>query len=177
EEGTVVGIYAVADIPERHRFFHLTPPIIESAYAVFAHRSSALAYHRPGDLEGYTVASYGPSAASRAAETLAHAAPGINLIVEVDNTTVLRKLSNRRYGERGVAVANVDVGNWLIKQQHIPDLKVVGLVAKVEYCIGLSRARVSDQQAEEFNAALRRLFKTGKVKQIAERHGVVAPVH
>jgi polar amino acid transport system substrate-binding protein len=177
EEGAVDGIYALADIPERRQFFYLTPPIVESAYGVFAHRSSSLAYSRPSDLDGYTVASDGPSAASRAAETLAQAAPGIRLVVEVDNTTLLRKLSNRRYGDQGVAVANVDVGNWLIREQHIPDLKVAGLVAKVEYCVGLSRARVSDKQAEAFNAALRRLLKAGKVKQIAERHGVVAPAH
>jgi len=177
EEGAVDGIYAIADIPERRHFFHLTPPIVESAYAVFAHRNSALAYARPSDLDGYTVASYGPSAASHAAETLAKGVPSVKLVVEIDNTTLLRKLSSQRYGELGVAVANVDVGNWLIHQQHIPDLKVAGLISKVEYCIGLSRARVSEKQADEFNAALRKLLKAGKVRQIAERHGVVAPAH
>jgi hypothetical protein len=38
----VDGVYAIADIPERRQFFYVTPPIIESAYAVFAHGSSTL---------------------------------------------------------------------------------------------------------------------------------------
>ncbi|HEY2929657.1 substrate-binding periplasmic protein [Piscinibacter sp.] len=177
EEGLVDGIYAIADIPERRQFFYVTPTIIESAYAVFAHRSSPLTYTRASDLDGYTVGAYGPSAASKAAETIAQSAPTVKLVIEVDNTTLLRKLSGMRYGERGVAVANVDVGRQLIRQESIPDLKVAGVVSKIEYCIGLSRKKVSERQAEEFTATLRRLMKAGKVKQIADKYGVVSPAH
>ncbi len=175
EEGLVDGIYAIADIPQRHQQFRMTPPIIESAYAVFVHRSSPLAYLRASDLDGYTLGAYGPSAASKAAETLAQAAPRIKLVVEVDNTTLLRKLSGMRYPEPAAAVANIDVGMQLIRQEHIADLRVAGIVGKIAYCVGLSRAKVSDAQAEEFSAALRRLLKSGKVGQIAEKYGVAAP--
>ena len=177
EDGLVDGIYAIADIPERRGFFYVTPPIIELAYALFAHRASPLTYTRASDLEGYTVGAYGPSAATKAAETLVQSVPATKLVIEVDNTTLLRKLSGMRYGERAVAVANVDVGKLLIRQENIPDLKVAGVVSKIEYCIGLSRKKVSETQAEEFTAALRRLLKAGKVKQIADKYGVVSPAH
>ena len=144
---------------------------------MFAHRASPLTYTRASDLEGYTVGAYGPSAATKAAETLVQSVPATKLVIEVDNTTLLRKLSGMRYGERAVAVANVDVGKLLIRQENIPDLKVAGVVSKIEYCIGLSRKKVSETQAEEFTAALRRLLKAGKVKQIADKYGVVSPAH
>jgi hypothetical protein len=54
---------------------------------------------------------------------------------------------------------------------------VVGVISKTEYCIGLSRRKVTEKQAEEFTAALARQVKAGKVKQIADKYGVVSPAH
>ncbi|TMH35215.1 MAG: amino acid ABC transporter substrate-binding protein [Betaproteobacteria bacterium] len=174
EDGLVDGLYAVANIPEREQFFYVSPPIIESAYGVFVHESSTLVYRRPSDFAGYTVGAYGPSAASKALDGVAQSEPTLVTVTEVDNTTMLRKLSNRRYGAHGAAVANVDVGKYLIRHEKIPALKVVGLIGKTEYSIGLSRKKVDPAQAEEFMTALRQLMKSGRVREIAEHYGVVA---
>ncbi|WP_372524462.1 substrate-binding periplasmic protein [Piscinibacter sp.] len=175
EDGYVDGIYAIVDIPERRQFFYVTPPIIDSGYAVFVHKSSTLTYHQPSDLAGYTVGAFGPSAASRAVDELARAVPTLRTLIEVDNVTLLKKLSSMRYGERGAAFANVDVGNYLVKQENIADLRVAGVVSKTAYSIGLSRAKVSEQRAQEFMTALRKLVKAGKVRETADKYGVVAP--
>lgn len=177
EEGEVDGIYAVARIPEREAHFYISRPIIESTYGVFVHESSRLMYRGPADLNGYTVGAYGPSAASKALDGVAQAAPTLTMVVEVDNITLLRKLSARRYGELGAAVANVDVGNHLLMQEHIAGLRVAGIVSKTEYSIGLSRKKVSPQLAQEFDAALETLTKSGKLKEIAARYGVTAAGH
>lgn len=177
EEGEVDGIYAVARIPEREEHFYVSRPIIESAYGVFVHESSTLKYHVPADLSGYTVGAYGPSAASKALDGVAQDVPTLTKVIEVDNTTLLRKLGGRRYGELGAAIANVDVGNQLIKQERIAGLKVAGIVSKAEYSIGLSRKKVSPQLAQQFDAALDALAKSGKLREIAARYGVTPAGH
>lgn len=177
EEGEVDGIYAIARIPEREEYFYVSRPIIESAYGVFVHEASALKYRVPADLDGYTVGAYGPSAASKALDGVAQVVPTLTMVVEVDNTTLLRKLSARRYGERGAAIANVDVGNRLITQEHIAGLKVAGIVSKTEYSIGLSRKKVSPQLAQQFDAALDGLIKAGKLREIAARYAVTPAGH
>jgi polar amino acid transport system substrate-binding protein len=174
EDGHVDGIYAIAPIPERAQFFYVSPPIVESAYGVFVAAPNRLAYAQPRDLAGYTVGVYGPSAASRALGEVAAADPSIKVLIEVDNETLLKKLSSGRYGEAGAALANVDVGRHLIAQEKISGLRVAGLIGKTEYTIGLSRKRVSPARAEAFNATLERLIKSGKVRQIVERHGLKA---
>jgi polar amino acid transport system substrate-binding protein len=177
EDGFVDGIYAVVPLPERAQFFHLTPPIVESSYGVFAQESSPLRYQGPHDLDGYTVGVYGPSAASRALETVTAQAKGVVAVVEIDNTRVLQKLASGRYGEHAAAVVNLDVGRYLLQELHIEGVKVVGRVGKTEYGIGLSRKKVSDQQAAVFNAALAQLFKSGRVRQIVEGYGLQPAGH
>jgi len=172
EDGEVDGIYALAPIAEREQFFYLTPPIVQSAYGVFVTRGSPLQYTTPHDLDGYTVAAYGPSAASRALEQVAQQASGVNVQIEIDNVTLLRKLQSGRYGEHGAAVANVDVGRHLMREHGLADLRVAGLTGKTEYAIGLSRKKVSPPQAEAFMAALAQLTRAGKVRQIVEREGL-----
>jgi polar amino acid transport system substrate-binding protein len=177
EDGEVDGIYAIARIPEREAQFRLTRPIIESTYGIFVHESSTLKYHAAADLAGYTVGAYGPSAASIVLDGLAQSAPTLNKVVEIDNITLLRKLSVGRYGERGAAIANVDVGRHLIQQEQIAGLKVAGVVGRIDYCIGLSRQKVTPQQAQQFNAALEAVARSGKLKDIATRHGVLPASH
>lgn len=177
EEGEVDGIYAVARIPEREEHFYVSRPVIESAYGVFVPESSTLKYRAPSDLSGYTVGAYGPSAASKALEGIAQVVPTLTMVVEIDNTTLLRKLSVRRYGKLGAAVANVDVGNHLIAQEQIAGLKVAGIVSKIEYSIGLSRKKVTPLRAQQFDAALEALAKTGKLDAIAAHYGVTAAGH
>lgn len=172
EDGFVDGIYAVVPLPERAQFFHLTHPVVESSYAVFAPDWSSLRYQSPHDLDGYTVGVYGPSAASRALDAIVGKATGVQPVIELDNTQVLQKLAGGRYGEHGVALVNQDVGLYLMRELGIEGVKVVGRVGKTEYGIGLSRKKVSEQRAAAFNAALQQMFRSGRVRQIVESHGL-----
>lgn len=170
EEGAADGILVIQKLPEREKHFYLTDPIVQSAYSVFALDSSPIIYNHPKDLEGYTVGVYGPSATSQSVESIAQIASDVQIVWEIDNSTVLRKLNARRYGERSVGVVNLDVGNYLIKQEGMTGLKVVGEVKKVEYLIGLSRKKLSAIQAEEFNTALRELTRKNTIKAILEKY-------
>jgi polar amino acid transport system substrate-binding protein len=168
--GAVDGIFVLARTPEREHAFHFTDPVFQSSFAVFA-RQSAFNYSQPRDLKSFTVATYGPSAVSREMEELAKTVP-MRLEMEIDNQSVLRKLRAGRYPEPSVGVMNKDVGLYVIAQEKLTGLKVAGDFKPIAYSIGLSRNRVSDKQAERFNATLRELLKQGTVKSIAEKYSL-----
>jgi polar amino acid transport system substrate-binding protein len=174
EAGQADGIFVFVRTPEREKLFYFTEPILQTSYAIFARQSETLDYHKPQDIDGYTVAAYGPSGISAAAEELAKQLPRLRVIIEVDNLSVLRKLSAGRYGNHGVALVNREAGKYLIEREHLPGLKTVGEVRKIDYVIGLSRKRLTPEQAEHFNGAIRQMIKNGEIAAIAERHGVKA---
>ncbi len=64
EAGTVDGIFVLARTADREQLFHYSVPVLQSSFVVFTH-DAALTYTRPQDLNGYTVATYGPSAVSQ----------------------------------------------------------------------------------------------------------------
>lgn len=175
EEGQADGIFVLLRTPEREKDFYFSDPVIQTAYAVFANQSTKVSYHAPRDLDGYTVGVYGPSGTSGAAEEMAKSVPGLKIVVEVDNPTVFRKLSGQRYGDKAVAVMNVDVGNYLLKQEKISGIVAVGDIKRIEYTIGLSRKKVGEKQAEKFNDALRALIRNGTIKTIVEKYGMKSP--
>jgi polar amino acid transport system substrate-binding protein len=174
EMGNADGIFVFVRTLEREKDFYFTDAIFQTGYGVFARKSSKLAFASAKDLAGFTVAAYGPSGTSIAAEELVKNANGMRLEIEVDNQVVMRKLDAGRYTEPAAAFMNRDVGNWLIAQQKFNNVKLTGEAKKVDYCIGLSRKRVTPEQVDKINQALRELAKKGVIKSIAEKHGLKA---
>jgi len=177
ENGVVDGILVVQKLSEREDSFYLTQPLIYSSYGLYVSRNSDLKSYSPTQLTGYTIAAYGPSATSQAATDVLKSSAALELVMEIDNLTVLRKLAAQRYGPKGAAVVNVDVANYLIKQDKLTQVRLVGEVRQIEYVIGLSRRSVSALQAKRFDAALHRLMEDGTVKAIADKYEMrtVAP--
>jgi polar amino acid transport system substrate-binding protein len=173
EAGKVDGIFVLARTAEREKLFHYTDAVLQSSFVVFT-RDAAFAYAKPQDLDGYTVATYGPSAVSQEMVHLSKSLPSLRLEMEVDNRIVLRKLRAGRYVEPAVAVMNGDVGQQIIAEEKLTGLRVAGEYKPVAYAIGLSRKKVGKEQADRFNAALRELIKQGTVKSIAEKYGLKA---
>ncbi len=175
EMGSVDGILLLVHTAEREKHFYFTDAVVQSSYAVFTRHTTTLNYGSPKDLSGYTVAAYGPSSTSSAAEEIAKHVSGLRLEIEVDNQAVMRKLDAGRYTEPAAAIMNRDVGNAMIAQQKLTTLRVAGEVKRIDYAIGLSRKRVTPELAERFNGALHELVKKGSVKAIVEKYGLKAP--
>ncbi len=174
EMGNLDGILLLVHTVEREKYFYFTEPVIQSSYALFTRHGTPLHYSAPKDLAGFTVAAYGPSGTSAAAEEIAKHAAGMRLEIEVDNHAVMRKLDAGRYPEPAAAVLNRDVGLAMMAQQKITTLKVAGEIRRVDYAIGLSRKKVAPELAERFTTALHELVKKGVVKAIAEKYGLKA---
>lgn len=177
ESGAVDGILVVQKLSERENSFYLTQPVIRSSYGLYVPRDSGLQNLSPMQLPGYTIAAYGPSATSQAASDMLKLSAATELVMEIDNLTVLRKLAAQRYGAKGAAVVNVDVANYLIKQDQLTQVRLVAEIRQIEYVIGLSKRSVSALQAMRFDAALHRLMEDGTVKAIADKYEMrmVAP--
>jgi polar amino acid transport system substrate-binding protein len=174
ENGSVDGILVIQKMDDRVQSFYLTDPVMYSSYGLYVHQSSALNDVSAEHLAGYTVGAYGPSATSRAAAKMLKSVPNSRLELEIDNLTVLKKLSAQRYGEKGAALVNVDVANYLTKQDGLTRLKLAGEIRPIAYLIGLSKSRVSSTQAQRFRTVLRRLRDNGTLQKIAEKYGLRA---
>jgi polar amino acid transport system substrate-binding protein len=170
ENGAVDGILVVQKLSQRESSFYLTEPVIHSSYGLYVSRDSDLQDFSSMQFPGYTIAAYGPSATSQTASDMLKSSSATGLMMEIDNLTVLRKLAAKRYGAKGAAVVNVDVANYLIKQGNLTQVKLIGEIRQIEYVIGLSKRRVSEQQAKRFSATLHRLMEDGTVKAIADKY-------
>lgn len=173
EAGSVDGIFVLARNAEREATFHFTDPVFQSSFVVIS-RKPEFVYTQPKDLNGLTVAMYGPSAISKEMHDLAKTLPSMRLEMEIDNRMVLRKLRAGRYPEPAAAVMNKDVALHLVAREKLTGLKIAGEYEPIAYGIGLPRKRVSAEQAERFNRTLRELIKQGTVKAIADKYGIKA---
>lgn len=174
-EGLVDGIFVLQKLPEREQDFFFTVPVVQTAISLFALKGSPVRYSTPCSVRNYTIGVYGPSATSAAAEQLALSSENVTLVVEVDNLTVLRKLRHRRYGDHALGAINRDVGRYLLAQHGMPEIEWIGDIRSLQYAIGLSRKKVSAEQADLFNQALRELIRQNRVKAILEKYGLHAP--
>ncbi len=174
-EGLVDGIFVLQRLPEREPDFRFTDPVVRTAFSLFAQKDAHIEYSTPCSIRGHTIGVYGPSATSAAAEQLAKSSEDVNIVLEIDNLTVLRKLRGERYGKTGIAVLNRDVGRYLIQRCGMTGLVRIGDIKDVHYSIGLSRKKVSAEQTERFNLALRSSSVRNQVKAILEKYGMSAP--
>jgi len=172
EAGEVDGIFTVIRSPDRERAFHLTRMLVTSRYGVYAHSASRFVFHRPEDLEGRSIAVYGPSGTSFVLGQHLAEVGDVTLILEADNRRLLRMLEAGRFGEQGVAVVNQDVAWHLIDQERLLDIHEAGELQRISYAIGLSRAAVGEAEFERFNDALEVLIGDGSIARILHHHGL-----
>jgi polar amino acid transport system substrate-binding protein len=171
-EGEADGLLAILGTAERKEMFHLSPPLIHTAYVLYAQQDSALRDPTPAMLSGYTVAAFGPSGTSTVAAQLARTIPEARLKVEIDNDTALRKLRMGRYGAHAVVLINEEVGIWLMRREGDAGLRQVGEVQKITYHIGMSRKGGAAAARARFVGALDEMVRNGTVRDIAARYGM-----
>lgn len=175
QRAEVEGIFTVVDSPERRQYFHVSPPVIEGRYVLFARAGSGLQY--TGDaqvLAGRTVGAYGPSATALTLEALIEGVPRVRSEIEPDNRTVLRKLAAGRYGEDGAALINEAVAQGMIREDGLSNLQPAGLVKLFGYSFGLSRQNVELAAAQAFGKALQELCRSGRTAELLKPYSLPA---
>lgn len=175
QAGEVDGVFAVVTPPTTRPKFHVSPPIIDARYLLFARSASALNFD--GDarvLAGRSIGVYGPSGAQDALTALIHEVPGARAEIETDNRTVLRKLAAGRYGEEGLALANEAVAQQLMREDALTGLRPAGQVKSFGYAYGLNKERVDAATAATFAKALLELCRSGRTAELLRPYGLTA---
>ena len=175
QRGEADGIFTVVDTPERRAYFHISDPVVDAGYTLFARAGDdfRLSADRCA-LRGRTIAAYGPSATVLALDELVEGVPDVNTAIEPDNITVLRKLAAGRYGSGGLALVNEAVALHLIRTENLAGLQAAGPVKHFSYAFGLSRQRVDAAAAKAFDRALARLCRTGRTAALVKPYEVPA---
>lgn len=173
QRAEVEGIFTVVDSPERRQYFHVSPPVIEGRYVLFARAGSGLLYGTDAQvLAGRTVGAYGPSVTALTLEALIEGVPRVRSEIEPDNRTVLRKLAAGRYGEDGAALVNEAVAQLIIREDNLNSLQPAGLVKVFGYSFGLSRQNVDLASAQAFGRALYELCRVGRTAELLRAYGL-----
>lgn len=175
ERGAADGIFTVLDTPERRAFFHISLPVIDARYTLFAQAGADFRFD--GDrqvLKGRTIGVYGPSGSSYVLEQLVEGMPDVSRVLEYDNATVLRKLAAGRYGPQGLVLINEAVGLDLIRTERLSGLQAAGTVKQFSYSFGLTRARLTTADARQFDAALAALCSSGRTAALLKPYGLPA---
>ncbi len=175
QNGEVDGIFTVLDTPERRSLFHISVPVIDARYTLFAQAGANFRFD--GDkqsLKGRSIGVYGPSGSSYALDQLTEGVSEVQKVLEYDNVSVLRKLAAGRYGPQGLALVNEAVALHLMRAEKLPGLQAAGTVKQFSYAFGLSRARVSAEEAKAFDAALIRLCSSGRTAALLKPYALPA---
>lgn len=173
QRGEADGVFTVVDSPERRAYFHISHPVVDARYTLFARAGEGFQLRERQELTGRTLAAYGPSATVLALDELVEGLD-VNTQIEADNRTVLRKLAAGRYGERGLALVNESVALQLMKEENLQGLQSAGSVKSFAYAFGLSRQRVSVARFRAFNQALGELCRQGRTAELLKSHAVPA---
>jgi polar amino acid transport system substrate-binding protein len=169
EAGLTQGQYPIVRTPERESLYYFEAPVVDTEYAFYAMKGGAFRYSTPADLAGRTVVAYGPSGTSQTLKRLLANVPSAHVQLEIDNVT-LRKLAGGRYTSDGIIMLNRQVAEYLQAQQHIDRIENVGIAAKVQYYIGLSKKTTPPELAQRFFDGFDAVSRSGELRDILARY-------
>ncbi|KMN77993.1 polar amino acid transport system substrate-binding protein [Chromobacterium alkanivorans] len=172
EEGKVDGIFPVQDTPERRISLALSAPVYHSSYGLFATASSTFRYQQAQDLLNHRIAVYGPSVSQNALDKLIAGLPNMNITVENNQETVLKKLAAMRYGAEAVVFANEDVTRYIIRREALSGLRPLATIQPLTYLYGFPLKSVKPGMVADFNQALNALCHDGTLPRLARRYNV-----
>ncbi|HEY4079677.1 MAG TPA: transporter substrate-binding domain-containing protein [Burkholderiaceae bacterium] len=172
--GEVDGVFTVADTPERRAVLYVSAPVVEAQYAFFALAGNPFEFSRPNDLSGRTVGVYGPSATSSTLQSLLGGKEA-DMVIEIDNRTVLRKLRAGRYGPDGLALVNERVAQDLIERESLSGLRQAGTTTPFSYHFGFSRKHFDAANVTRFDQVVDDLCRSGRLQDLLNAYGMRAP--
>ena len=158
-QGTADAGYVMGKTENRKQWLYFSEPFLESEYGFFARLDSGFKYQKPADLDGYTIATYGPSKTSESLEQLVLAANNVNILIRPDDREGFRQLAS---GRVDLVYSNYEVGIKMIEKSAIRGVHYAGKHRNVKYYVGFSKVTVKPEVVEEFNQQLANLQKSAE---------------
>ena len=160
---------------KRAKWVHFTPPIMNTEYGIFVKNDNPLKFNKLSDIKGYRIGVFGPSNTSNSLEKIRakmgkDGLKAISIDMRPDDESGFKKLA---LGRIDAVFSNRDVGHALIAKLGLKDrIRYSGAQRKLKYFIGFSMAHNDKNVLQAFDAAYRKLHKSGEVKIILDRYSM-----
>ena len=176
KNGLADGLFVVGKNAKREEWLYFSFPIINTEYGFFVLDSNKLVYKDMNDIQGYNVGVYGPSNTSNSLKKI-----GANLIeknlspinIRISYDDVLSfKMLNKKDRDIQAVYSNKDVGNELIRQYNLKNIRYAGKQKSLNYFIAFSKKTVSEKIVNKFNNALQEMYHNKKLQKILDKYSL-----
>ncbi|MGQ0710122.1 MAG: substrate-binding periplasmic protein [Rhodoferax sp.] len=172
EDGTTPGVLSLIPNPTRMAFSSPSPILVYSDL-VYAGLPQTPALSGLPDLQGWSVGVVRASTSGGVAAQHQKQVPGMVLVEEVNNETLVRKLQGGRYGAQGAIFGGWDV------LAHVAARAGVALhpLYKADthgFCIMWSHKGMDASLRARFDQTLQDMLRSGEVKALLQPYGLRA---
>ena len=177
-EGTANGMFVIGWNRPRAQTLHFSPPLMKTEYGFFVGASSGLAYKDLADVQGMTVAVYGPSNTSKTLEGLrekmvAQKLKPIGIDMRPDDEAGFKKLAASRVD---AVFSNREVGFALVAKLGLREkIRYAGKTSDLNYYIGFAKKHNDPKTLALFDAAITQLLKDETAKRILDKFEMLLP--
>lgn len=169
--GEADGVVFMLPTAERGENFLFSSPIVTSGYSFFADKDNIFSYKNGRDLDKKLIVVYGPSGISNVVADLADK-NNATVLIEVSNDIILKKFKAGRYPDGTILAMNSDVGNRLIDEIKIPELKNAGTFQSVKYSIAFSKKSKNLSVKDSLFKIVDEMNKNGETSKILSKYGL-----
>lgn len=181
KKNQVDGFLSLVPSEERKSFAIFSTPIAYSnqSYMILENKNIP-EQNQIEKLDGWTVGgvreSFSIKTAKEHQETLKGQGKALNIVEEIDNKTVVKKLLSGRYGSKGSVIAGTEEGLKFYVKQENPKAKLQRLykVETLSFVLAFSKEKYESQTAivEEFSAEIEKLRKSGELAKILKPYSL-----
>jgi polar amino acid transport system substrate-binding protein len=175
QDGRLNGLFSIGRDPEREDWMYFSLPLLRARHSFFVNSETEVAYGGPATLEGFTIATYGPSNLSTSLQSMIGGIRSARMEVEVDYETTLNKLSRLRYGPKGAVYFNQAVVDYVVARDRIPNIVPLAVESTVAYYIGWPKNGTARTMVERFDRALAEMFRDGATGRYLAPFGLDLP--
>ena len=172
EEGSTDGVLSLIKNPDREKYSTLSVTIIKSSMSLHAIKGVYDKQLKLSDLKGVTVGVTSSSSAAKLVEGLKEQLGSLNIVYEVSLANTIKKLSAKRYGPRGLGMANEDVAAGFMKKEGIKNVESVYDVETGRFGVAFSKKKIDEKFIEDFNKTIIAMKKSGEIKKLLQPYGL-----
>jgi len=161
--GLADALYVIGKNKSRESWLHFSLPILTTEYGFFVLKLNQLSYKDISDVQGYNIGVYGPSNTSDSLNKIGvklvqKGLSPIDITMSYDDVLSFKMLNKKTRNLQSV-YSNKDVGNKIIKNYNLNNLKYLGTHKTLNYYIGFSKSTVSKEIVSQFNNILAQMYQ------------------
>ncbi len=168
--GKANALFLIGLNQERSKWLYFSPALVVIEYGIFVRKDNPLEFKDVKDINGYTVCVYGPSNTSRSLEIIKKEIKDLTIDIAPHDEPAFKKLSNRQRID--AVYSNKDVGNALIKQLALTNIRYSGCHLKIKYYVGFSKQFNDKAVVDKFNTTCQMLYKNDLIPKILKSYSM-----